>query len=98
MALMQTGPNVVWNLEAELEEGPVWVGRASALWFVEIKKRKIHRYDPANGDKRSWDAPGQVGFILPAQRGGFVIGLQSGLAHFDDESGTFDLIVEVEPD
>lgn len=95
---MQTGPKVVWNLEAELGEGPVWVERDSALWFVDIKKRKIHRYDPANGDKRSWDAPGQVGFILPAQRGGFVIGLQSGLAHFDDESGTFDLIVEVEPD
>lgn len=95
---MQTGPRVVWHLEAELGEGPVWVERDSALWFVDIKKQKIHRYDPSNGEKRSWDAPEQIGFILPAQRGGFVVGLQSGLAHFDDESGTFDLITEVEPD
>lgn len=98
MALMQASLKVAWNLEAELGEGPVWVNRDSALWFVDIKKRKIHRYDPANGEKRSWDAPEQVGFILPSERGGFIAGLQSGLSHFDDQRGTFELIVEVEPD
>jgi len=36
--------------------------------------------------------------VFPAQSGGFVAGLQSGLFHFDDASGTFDLIVEVDPD
>ena len=95
---MQTEPKVAWSLEAELGEGPVWVERDSALWFVDIKKHKIHRYDPANKEKRSWDAPEPVGFIFPAERGGFVVGLQSGLAHFDDGSATFDFIVEVEPD
>ena len=95
---MQTEPKVVWNLEAELGEGPVWVERDSALWFVDIKKQQIHRYDPANGEKRSWDAPEQVGFIVPAARGGFVTGLQSGLYHFDNDKGTFELIVEVEQD
>ncbi|HEX2803019.1 MAG TPA: SMP-30/gluconolactonase/LRE family protein, partial [Sphingomicrobium sp.] len=40
----------------------------------------------------------QVGFVLPAERGGFVAGLQSGLHHFDERSGRFELIVAVEPD
>ena len=57
-----------------------------------------YRFDPANGGKRSWDAPEQVGFIFPAERGGFVVGLQSGLFHFDERSGTFDLLVKVEQD
>jgi sugar lactone lactonase YvrE len=91
-------PRNVWPVAAELGEGPVWVERDRALWFVDIKKRQIHRYDPAERNKRSWDAPEQVGFILPAERGGFVAGLQSGLYHFDDVSGAFELIVEVEPD
>jgi xylono-1,5-lactonase len=91
-------PTPVWELAAELGEGPVWVERDQALWFVDIKKQQVHRYDPASGDKRSWDAPEQVGFILPTERGGFVAGLQSGLYHFDETSGAFDLIVEVEPD
>jgi sugar lactone lactonase YvrE len=91
-------PSPVWPLEAELGEGPVWVERDRALWFVDIKKQQVHRYDPATGEKRSWDSPQQVGFILPAEGGGFVAGLQSGLYHFDETSGAFDLIVEVEPD
>ena len=91
-------PRNVWPLAAELGEGPVWVERDRALWFVDIKKQQIHRYDSASGARRSWDAPEQVGFILPAERGGFVAGLQSGLYHFDDNSGAFDLIVKVDED
>jgi sugar lactone lactonase YvrE len=92
------GPRPVWELEAELGEGPVWVERDQALWFVDIKKQQVHRYDPASKDRRSWDAPEQIGFILPAEGGGFVAGLQSGLYRFDETSGGFELIVEVEPD
>ena len=91
-------PRNVWDLHCELGEGPVWVERDAALWFVDIKTQKIHRYDPAGGGKRSWDAPEQIGFILPARSGGFVAGLQSGLYRFDEAAGTFDLIAEVEPD
>jgi D-xylonolactonase len=90
-------PSPVWELQAELGEGPVWVERDEALWFVDIKKQQIHRYDPATEARRSWDSPEQVGFILPADGGGFVAGLQSGLYRFDETSGRFDLIVEVEP-
>jgi sugar lactone lactonase YvrE len=91
-------PSVVWELQAELGEGPTWVERDQALWFVDIKKQQVHRYDPATGAKRSWHAPEQVGFILPAEGGGFVAGLQSGLYHFDETSGAFELITEVEPE
>ncbi|HVU29062.1 MAG TPA: SMP-30/gluconolactonase/LRE family protein [Sphingomicrobium sp.] len=95
---MGNEPKVVWELGAELGEGPVWVQRDKALWFVDIKKKEIHRYDPLTSDKQSWNAPEEIGFILPAERGGFVAGLQSGLHHFDEQTGAFELIVEVEPD
>ena len=90
-------PKNVWDLAAELGEGPVWVERDHALWFVDIKKHQIYRFDPSTGDKRQWTAPEQVGFVFPAESGGFIAGLQSGLHHFDEASGKFDLMVEVEP-
>lgn len=90
-------PVSVWSLAAPLLEGPVWVARDQALWFVDIKSHRIHRFDPASGDKKSWDAPGQVGFVLPAERGGFVAGLQSGVHHFDERDGSFSLIADPEP-
>jgi D-xylonolactonase len=86
----------VWDLHCELGEGPVWVD--GALWFTDIKNRKIHRFDPAGGARHSWDSPEQVGFILPAQGDGFVAGLQSGLHLFDPSHGSFSLLAEVEPD
>jgi D-xylonolactonase len=89
-------PISVWNVGAELGEGPVWAG--GALWFTDIKQRRIHRYDPAGGEKRSWQSPEQVGFVLPARGGGFVAGLESGLHRFDEAGGTFAPLAEVEPD
>lgn len=96
--MMTAEPKVVWELAAELGEGPVWVERDSALWFVDIKKQQVHRFDPASGEKSSWTAPEQIGFLFPAQRGGFVAGLKSGLYHFDEHSGLFAPIAKVEED
>jgi sugar lactone lactonase YvrE len=28
---------------AQLGEGPVWVERDQALWFTDIKRKKVHR-------------------------------------------------------
>lgn len=96
--MMAAEPKVVWELEAELGEGPVWVHRDRALWFVDIKTQQVHRYDPASDERSSWKAPEQVGFVFPAERGGFVAGLASGLYHFDERTGVFDLIAKVETD
>ncbi|HYE27814.1 MAG TPA: SMP-30/gluconolactonase/LRE family protein [Allosphingosinicella sp.] len=92
-----TRPQSVWTVGAELGEGPVWVERDLALWFVDIKRRKIHRFDPEGGESRSWDSPEQIGFLLPAESG-FIAGLESGLHRFDEESGEFALIAAVEAD
>jgi sugar lactone lactonase YvrE len=87
-------PRNVWNAECVLGEGPVWAD--GALWFVDIKQRRIHRL--AGEERTSWDSPEQIGFLLPAESGGFVAGLESGLHRFDPESGGFTLLAEVEPE
>ena len=95
---MTTAPASVCAVGAMLGEGPVWIARDQALWFVDIKKRHIHRFDPAGAALRSWDAPAQVGWVLPADDGGLIAGLQGGLHRFDPESGGFDLIAPIETD
>lgn len=97
MGVALSPPRSVWGLGAPLLEGPVWVQRDAALWFVDIKLRKVHRLDPANGDKHSWDAPAQIGFCLPATNGRFVAGLQTGLAIFDPAAGSFTPLIDPEP-
>jgi len=80
---------------ATLGEGPVWIEKA--VWFVDIKSHKIHRFDPASGLHDSWVMPDQVGWILPAE-GGMIVGLRDGLYRFDPVSGATTLLLRPEPD
>lgn len=95
---MSGEPELVWDLKAELGEGPVWDAARACLWFVDIKGRRLHRYEPASGGKTSWDAPDQTGFALPAEDGSLVCGVRGGLHRFDPDSGAFTLIQPVEQD
>ncbi|MEI9994435.1 MAG: SMP-30/gluconolactonase/LRE family protein [Rhizomicrobium sp.] len=90
-------PDCVWNVEAMLGEGPLWVPRDQALWFVDIKKRHIHRYEPATGGKATFDAPESPGFLTP-EGDGFIVGLTSGLYRFDPKTSAFDLLHRVDAD
>lgn len=86
----------VWPLGCVLGEGPVWW--RNALWFTDIKQKMLHRYSPENGDKRSWQAPSEVGFLAPQKDDHFIAGARNGLYDFDPASGRFALIRTVEPD
>lgn len=87
----------IWPVGAELGEGPVWVEREKALYFVDIMGCLIHRRSEG-GETQSWAAPGEPGFVFPCQGGGFICGLRGGLHSFDPTSGAFTLLVPIESD
>jgi D-xylonolactonase len=95
-AMDETTVDCVWPLGAELGEGPVWIAAERAVYFVDIKGRRVHRLHIDSGEQASWDAPAQPGFIVPLAAGGFVCGLQDGLHHFDPVTGAFRLLSPVE--
>ncbi len=86
----------ILNVGATLGEGALWTG--NAVWFVDIKGHKVHRFDPATRAHKSWDMPDQVGWVLPAEGGEFIVGLKTGLHRFDPASGAVSLIHRPEPD
>lgn len=90
---MDSAPQSVFDVAATLGEGPIWVARDAALWFVDIKSHHIHRFDPELGVARTWKAPAQVGWIVPTHDGLFAVGLQTGVHRFDPAgSGSFTLL------
>jgi D-xylonolactonase len=96
--LHQLRPECLWPVAATLGEGAVWHVLERAVFFVDIKQHKLHRLDTVTGTRRSWDAPGQIGFALPHARGGLICGVQGGLHRFDVRSGAFTLCLPVETD
>jgi sugar lactone lactonase YvrE len=75
---------LVWPLDAELGEGPLWFPGEHALWFVDIEGRRLHRYVPACDQRDSFDMPGRPSFVVPASDGTTLIGMELALHRVRD--------------
>jgi len=74
---------VVLDTRSELAEGPVWHPGENRLYWVNIKAREIHRFNPATGKDEQWKAPADVGSLGLRRRGGLVVALKTGFFFFD---------------
>lgn len=91
-----SSPACLWQVGATLGEGVLWDAASAQVWFVDIKGRRVHRCDADGANQRSWDAPGQVSFIVRAVDGGMVCSLDDGLYRFHEETGAFAPLLAVE--
>ena len=88
----------VVDAHAELGEGTLWDPNEGVLWWIDIWSRLIHRYDPATGDDKTWEAPHYLGCIGLRASGGLVLTMADGFHFFDPQTGTFEAIVDPESD
>lgn len=98
MKTSAAAPSCLWDVQATLGEGVLWDAAAAQVWFVDIKGRRIHRCAADGSQRRSWDAPAQVSFILPARDGSMLCALEDGLYRFVADSGEFVALAKVEAD
>jgi xylono-1,5-lactonase len=83
-------PVCIANCRALLGEGPVWVARERALYWVDIKAPAIFRWREADGTIQRWTPPFRIGSLAPCLRGGFVGGTERGFARIDPERGLYE--------
>ena len=94
---MTEAPVCVADCKAVLGEGPLWVAREQALYWVDVKGRLVFRRGK-EGALTSWDTPFRIGSLAPRAEGGFVAGTGRGLAFVDLEQGRFEPFADPEPD
>lgn len=75
--------------DCKLGEGVLWDAERGIVWFVDIKRRRLWHYDPATGSNAFTEAPEQIGWAIPAERGLLLCGLKDGLYTFDPETQKF---------
>ncbi len=74
---------------ATIGESPTWAPAERALYWIDVKKPALYRYDPANGGQRSWPMPSDIGaFALAADPPGAVVALRTGMFRLDFASGS----------
>jgi L-arabinonolactonase len=79
--------NCVCDAKAVLGEGPYWDAVDQRLYWVDIKGRRIHRFDPQTGRDETWSTPEVIGSLAVRAKGGLVVALRSGLYFFDLATG-----------
>lgn len=78
---------VALNAKADLGEGPRWHQGEQALYWVDINRNQLHRFDPASNaiEVRTFDSP--VGCFAFRPDGGLVLAMKDGCALIDDFYG-----------
>ncbi|MEL6724858.1 MAG: SMP-30/gluconolactonase/LRE family protein [Pseudomonadota bacterium] len=69
-----------------LGEGPLWSPTEGFLWWVDIKRAKLHRHNPKTGNTRRYDLPLHASALALAEGGLIMIG--------DLEVGRYDTATE----
>ena len=80
-----TGPvRCVQTLGHELGEGLLWSVREQALYWVDILRCELHRWDPASGANRHWVFDEEISALAErAADPGLFVTLRRGFALFD---------------
>jgi xylono-1,5-lactonase len=69
-------PRLLLDAKANLGEGPLWSARDQAIYWTDIKVKKLNRYRLTDGTAQSWDMPDMVGWAVERRdKPGFVAGL-----------------------
>lgn len=87
--------DVVLAAEARLAEGPVWDARSSCLWWVDILRGRVHRFDPVSGADTFFEVGEDVGTVAVRAAGGLVIATATGLHTCMEDGGRRTLLHEV---
>lgn len=81
--MASTKAELILDTRAELGEGPRWRAGERRLYWVDIARRELHRFDPATGgdEKRAFDQP--VGCFAFRRGGGLLLAMKDGFATLD---------------
>src|SRR5262247_2689575 len=74
-------PRLLLDAKANLGEGPLWSARDQAIYWTDIKVKKLNCYRLADGATRSWDMPDTIGWAVERHgEPGFIVGLAHAVA------------------
>lgn len=79
-------PKVLWKLNSILGEGTLWVKEHNSIYFVDIKKKRIHILNIKNQKKKTIHLNKQIGFLAHIKKNIFILGLERELRIIDLKS------------
>ena len=86
MTMTTPRADVLCEARCQVGESPLWHPGESALYWVDIEGRAVHRVD-GDGVHRQWPTAERIGCIAMHARGGLLAAMESGLFHLKPGDG-----------
>lgn len=86
------------KIQSTLGEGPLWDPERNAYWWIDIIEKKLHLFDPASRQNRTWQLDYMPGTVVTRQSGGLMLALENGFARFDLATEEISLVADPESD
>jgi len=74
---------VLKNVCQTTGEGPHWDVASQSLYYVDIVAGGVHRWNSVTGEQKKVNLDKAVGFSIPCDRGGVVVGYGKTISHLD---------------
>ena len=87
-----------FKASAILGEGPVWDDVLGKLYWIDIKKQQVYRYDPGTRKIESWQLDQMVGCIIPTSNESIICALQDRLLELNTITGETKNFAPIEKD
>jgi sugar lactone lactonase YvrE len=79
-----------------LGESPIWHEREQALYWVDVRRPAIRRFDHASGRVHTWSMPDLIGSIAFAEDGHLLVALPDRIALFEGATGKLETVVSLD--
>lgn len=96
-------PELVVDAHAVIGEGPWWDARAGLLYWIDVKGRRLHAFDPETAADRAVGLGKQPGTVVGraaggGRPGGLLMAMEDGFAFVDPGSGASTPLFDPEAD
>ena len=75
------------DARAVVGEGPWWDSALGVLYWIDIKGKSLHIYDPGTGSDRRLSLAGMPGAVVARKSGGLIMAMEEGFAFVDPGTG-----------
>ncbi len=89
-------PECVLRHTATVGESPLWHAKQKRLYWIDIQKQKLHRFDPSSRRNESFPLPEIVTGFTFRKSGGLLLTLKKSFALFDPDTNQLERIGAVD--
>ncbi len=83
---------------SELGEGAIWDEQQGVLYWVDILGNKVNRFEPRNRSNLAYDVGESVGTVVLSRDNRLLLGLRTGMAWLDPDTGRVTHLADPESD